>query len=157
MGRIIRLDANAGQLEIICRDQFIDCPEEQIKTDINSISRNDVLRGLVVKVDGSKGAVVRLFNNIHGLIPVRRLVREQKDIDTALEQMGVNSVIDVKVNKIEVDNNRLELKFHDEAEVAGLPSLFSVVNLELAYKLSRYNSWVCVSKGTGLLNSKDIE
>jgi len=35
-----------------------------------------VLRGLVVKVDGAKGAVVRLFNNIHGLIPVRRLVRE---------------------------------------------------------------------------------
>jgi len=28
MGRIIRLDAAAGQLEIICRDQFIDCPEE---------------------------------------------------------------------------------------------------------------------------------
>jgi len=71
--------------------------------------------------------------------------------------MEVNSVIDVKVNKIELDNNRLELKFHDEAEIAGLPSLFSVVNLELAYKLSRYNSWVCVSKGTGLLNSKDIE
>jgi len=46
-----------------------------------------VLRGILVKISGDKGAVVRLFNNIHGLIPVRRLAREYKDIDTALDKM----------------------------------------------------------------------
>lgn len=155
MGRVMRCDPSTGQLEIICRDQFVDCPQEYIKTDINEIQRNDVMRGLVVKVDGSKGAVVRFYNNIHGLIPVRRLAREYKDVDSALEQLQPNTVIDVKVNKIEKELNRLELKFHDEAEVEGLPPLFSILNLELSYKLSRYNSWVCVCKGNGI--AKDIE
>lgn len=77
----------------------------------------------MVKVDPAKGAVVRFFNNLHGLIPVRRLVREYKDIDNALEKLTTNTVIDVKVNKVEVENNRLELKFHDEAELEGLPPL----------------------------------
>lgn len=101
------------------------------------------MRGLVVKVDPAKGAVVRFFNNLHGLIPVRRLVREYKDIDTALEKLSTNTVLDVKVNKIEIDHNRLELKFHDEAELSHLPPLYSTLKLSLAYKLSRYNSWVC--------------
>jgi len=81
--------------------------------------------------------MIRFLNNIHGIVPLRRLLREYKDVDEVLASLKLNSIVEVQVNKIDVENRRLELRMSDSALVEGLPVQFSRIQVDLKSKLTK--------------------